>query len=87
MGDRAGRIPDVSGGFSLGRHLRLVTVSAIVFSVLAILALALPAVNHISAEYSLGGMALGLLWWLVYLRRWLAAGEVGPIPSGSGRGR
>lgn len=79
MGDHAGRIPDVSGGFSLGRHLRLVTVSAIVFSVLAILALALPAVNHISAEYSLGGMALGLLWWLVYLRRRLAAGEVGPF--------
>jgi amino acid transporter len=79
MGDRSGRIPKASGGFSLGRYLRPVTVSAIVFAVLTVLALTLPVVNHISAEYSLGGMALGLVWWLVYLRRRLVAREVGPF--------
>ena len=79
MGDRAGRIPDVDGGFSLGRYLRPVTLAAMIFAGFAILALTLPSANHISAEYSAGGMAIGLLWWLFYLRPRLNANEVGPF--------
>jgi amino acid transporter len=79
MGDRAGRIPDVDGGFSLGRFLRPITVAALIFAAFAILAVTVPSANHVSAEYSAGGMAIGVLWWLFYLRPRLNAREVGPF--------
>jgi amino acid transporter len=78
MGDRAGRMPAAPGYFTLGRSLRPIAWVGIAYTGVAILALTVPKVNHISAEYSLGGMAIGLIWWLVYLRPRLAANEVGP---------
>jgi amino acid transporter len=78
MGDRAGRIPAAPGYFTLGRSLRPIAWVGIVYTGVAILALTVPKVNHISAEYTLGGMAIGLVWWLGYLRPRLAANEVGP---------
>jgi membrane associated rhomboid family serine protease len=66
MGDRAGRIADVDGGFSLGRFPRPITVAAMIFAAFAILALTAPSANHVSTEYSAGGMAIGVLWWLFY---------------------
>jgi amino acid transporter len=78
MAVRNGKMPEAPGYFSLGRKLVPIAIFGIVYTGLAILALTVPTVNHISAEYTAGGMAVGLLWWLFYLRPRLAAGEVGP---------
>jgi amino acid transporter len=78
IGERKRRIPEAAGTFSLGHRLRPIAIAAIVYTFLAILALTLPDVNHVSAEYSAGAMAIGAIWWLVYLRRRLSSNAVGP---------
>src|SRR5579875_3664673 len=60
VGRRAGRIPAAPGYFTL-HDRRLLTLAGlgIVYTAVAILALTLPSVNHISAEYSAGGLLIG----------------------------
>jgi amino acid transporter len=78
LGDRQNRIPDAPGYFTLRRSLRPLIWIGIGYTAIAIVALTVPAVNHISAEYSAGGMAIGAVWWLVYLRRRIAVRSAGP---------
>jgi amino acid transporter len=78
VGDRKNRIPDAPGYFTLRRSLRPLIWIGIGYTAIAIVALTLPSVNHISAEYSAGGMAIGAVWWIVYLRRRIAVRSAGP---------
>jgi hypothetical protein len=81
VGHRRGRIPDAPGYFTLGRSLQALIWTGIGYTAIAIIALTLPSVNHISAEYSAGAMAIGIIWWLVYLRRRITAKAVGPAET------
>ena len=79
VGHRAGKIPPAPGYFTIHeRRLTPLVVTAIAYTVIAILALTLPSVNHISAEYSGVGLLIGLLWWALYLRPRLNQQKVGP---------
>ncbi len=59
----------------------ILTWACITYTVVCIIALTLPSVNHISAEYSIGGLLIGFLWWLLYLRPRLARNTIGPQQS------
>jgi amino acid transporter len=79
VGHRAGRIPEAPGYFTIRpSRLEFLTWACITYTVVCIIALTLPSVNHISAEYSAGGLLIGVVWWAVYLRPRLARREVGP---------
>jgi amino acid transporter len=81
VGHRAGRIPEAPGYFTLrGSRLQTIATLCIIYIVVAIIALTLPSVNHIAAEYSAGGMLIGVIWWALYLRPRLATHDVGPRP-------
>ena len=49
----------------------------IVFAIIIVIDETVPSANQITAEYTGGALILGFLWWLLYLRRRLNAGEVG----------
>ena len=66
-----------SGDFSLGRWFLPVAASAGLFSVGVIVIALAPAEGHIAAKYLLGAEAVGLLWYLFYLRPRLADNRVG----------
>jgi amino acid transporter len=73
-----GRLPETfQGGFSLGRWLKPIAAAGIVFAFIIVIDETVPTANHITAEYTGGALLLGLLWWALYLRRRLIAGEVG----------
>jgi amino acid transporter len=81
---RRGTIPaPVAGGFDLGRWLKPIAIAGLVWSAVVIVDMTVPKVNNIAAEYFIGAEVLGLLWWLLYLRRRLDAGEAG-IARGNG---
>jgi amino acid transporter len=72
------RLPETyEGGFSLGRWLVPLASVGIVFAIIIVIDQTLPAVNHITAEYTGGALILGVLWWLLYLRPRLNRGEIG----------
>jgi len=76
---RKGRIPAVEKGyFDLGRWLVPVSVAALCYTVIVALMMTLPVVNHVSGEYFLVIQAVGVLWFVVALRRRLRRGEAGP---------
>jgi amino acid transporter len=73
-----GRLPETfPGGFSLMRWLVPLASVGIVFAIIIVIDETVPSANQITAEYTGGALILGLLWWLLYLRRRLNAGEVG----------
>jgi len=78
VGDHKHRIPEAPGYFNLGRWLRPLTWIGIGYTFVAIVALTLPGVNHISAEYSAGGLVIGVIWWALYLRQRINARVIGP---------
>lgn len=79
VGHRAGRIPPAPGYFTIHENrLGPLVWTGIVYTLVAILALTLPTVNHISAEYSAGGLLIGVLWWALYLRPRLNDRSIGP---------
>ena len=41
----------------------------------------IPAVNHMAAEYALGAVVIGVLYWAAFLRRRINRGEAGPPQS------
>jgi amino acid transporter len=76
--DARGEMPDAPGYFSLGRWFRPVAIAAVVWSLIVVAYMTIPEVNNIAAEYTAGGLALGAIWYLAYLRPRLETGEVGP---------
>ena len=79
-------IPAPPGYFGLGRWLMPLTVIGIAWCLLVIGYMTIPAVNNLAAEYSLGAIAVGALWWALYLRRAIMRGTAGPPISGAGDG-
>jgi amino acid transporter len=85
--DRKGRIPEAPAGYmDIGRWLRPLAYVGIGFGLIIIGFLTLPDVNHVAGEYTLYALAIGVLWWAVYLRRKIASGEAGaalaPVAAG-----
>ena len=76
--DFRGDMPAAPGYFSLGRWFRPVAIAAIVWSLIVIAYMTIPEVNNIAAQYTAGGLALGIVWYLAYLRPRLDTGVVGP---------
>jgi amino acid transporter len=76
--DRRGTMPaPVQGGFDLGRWLRPIAIAGLVWSAVIIVDMTVPTVNNIAAEYFVGAELLGVLWWLLFLRRRLVTGHAG----------
>jgi amino acid transporter len=65
------------GDFSLGRWFVPVAVAAAVFTAGVIVIALAPQEGHVAAEYLLGAEAVGLLWYLLYLRPRLINQTVG----------
>jgi len=75
---RRGHLPETyPGGFGLGRWLVPLAVVGIVFAIIIVIDQTVPGVNHVTAEYTGGALLVGALWWLLYLRRRLNAGQAG----------
>ncbi len=66
------------GYFGLGRWLLPLSWVGIGWCLLVIGYMTVPAVNNLAAEYSLGAIAVGILWWAVHLRGRINAGTAGP---------
>jgi amino acid transporter len=82
--DRHNRIPQVpqgSGYMDLGKWLTPVAAFGIAFALFIMAYLTLPKVNHTAGEYSIYALAVGIVWWAVYLRPKLSKGEAGPPPE------
>jgi hypothetical protein len=76
---RAGRIPTAPPGvFSLGRWVTPLAAAGVAWAVLVIVVLTVPSVNHTTGYYTAGAFAIGVLWWLLVLRRRLNNGHAGP---------
>lgn len=74
-----GRIPEgLPGGFDLGRWLRPVAAAGLVFALVIITNMVLPESGRTAILYFLGAEAIGLLWFLLVLRRRLRDGTAGP---------
>jgi amino acid transporter len=72
------RIPALrDGDFSLGRWFLPVAAAAFIFASGVIVIALAPQEGHTAARYLLGAEVAGLLWYLLYLRRRLAANTVG----------
>jgi amino acid transporter len=73
-----GRIPTApEGTIDIGRWLKPLAWLGIAWSLVIIALMTLPHVNHVAGEYTLYALAIGAVWWVVYLRRKIAAREAG----------
>lgn len=88
---RRGNMPDAPAGvFSLGRWLVPLIVLGGAWTLVVIVTLSVPEVNHAAAFTTLGTVAVGSLWWLFVLRGRLNRGDAGPqqaLPSAPGKPR
>ena len=69
------------GHFDLGRALKPFTIIGIAWCLIVIGYMTIPAVNHMAAEYALGAVVIGVLYWAAFLRRRINRGEAGPPQS------
>jgi amino acid transporter len=76
-GWRRRKLERLEGAFHLGSWAVPVFVAALVWLVVAILAVALPHGFHKADEYVLGGLVLAALWWALGLRPRLVRGTAG----------
>jgi amino acid transporter len=91
IGVKRGLMPaGLPDGFTLGRWFKPVAVLGLLFSILIIADMTLPAADHVATEYAIGSEVLGAIWYFVYVRSRLNAGTIGPAmtsvalePSGS----
>jgi amino acid transporter len=73
-----GRIPSLrSGDFSLERWFMPVAIAAFAFAAAVIVIALAPNEGHVAAQYLLGAEALGVVWYLAYLRPRIANRSVG----------
>lgn len=78
VGVRKRSIPDAPAGyFTLGRSLVPLCVIGLLWSVVVVAYMILPAVNHTVFIYAAGFQVAGLIWYLAHLRRQLQAGRAG----------
>jgi amino acid transporter len=65
------------GDFSLGRWFPAVAIAALVYGLGVIIIALAPHEGHTAAEYLGGAEIVGLLWYLLYLRRRIVRGAAG----------
>jgi type II secretory pathway component PulF len=76
--DSRGRVPTApEGTIDIGRWLKPLAWLGIAWALVIIALMTLPHVNHVAGEYTLYALAIGAAWWIVYLRRKIAAREAG----------
>jgi amino acid transporter len=74
-----GRIPDgVPRGFSLGRWLKPAAVGGMLFALVVIANMVVPASGHSALMYFVGAELIGLIWYVTVLRERLRNGTAGP---------
>jgi amino acid transporter len=79
LAKRRGTLGDAPAGhFSLGGALTPLTAIGVLWCLIVIGYMTIPAVNHVAAEYAGGAIVLGILQWVFVLRRRIATGESGP---------
>ena len=77
---RKNRIPaGLPGHFSLGRWFVPVASIAMVYSIGVIVIALAPQEGHTAAKYLLGAEVIGLIWYLLYLRRQIAGRRAGVL--------
>jgi amino acid transporter len=69
------------GHFDLGRALKPFTIIGIAWCLIVVGYMTIPGVNHVAAEYALGAIVIGGLYWALVLRRRIIRGESGPPKS------
>jgi amino acid transporter len=75
---RSSRIPDAPARyFSLGVWLSPLAVVGLCWSVIVILDMTIPAVNHSVAAYVIAAELVGLLWYVLVLRSRINQGTAG----------
>lgn len=82
-GVRRRRMDRLEGAFHLGRWAVPVFAAALVWLVVALLALVLPSEFRPAVYVTLGGVALAGVWYVAGLHRRLAAGTAGPPVLGA----
>jgi amino acid transporter len=79
IGNRRGTIPRAPVGyFNLGRWLPVLAVAALGWALIVVAYGVLPEGNRVAAQYFGYAMLIGVLWWVVRLRRRIDTGEAGP---------
>lgn len=75
---RANRVPDAPAGyFSLGRWLKPVMIIALFWIIIVMLAGAVPQEGHVAFEYMMSAEVVGLLWYVLVLRKRLVEKRAG----------
>jgi amino acid transporter len=75
---RRGTLPRQFGDFSLGRWGKPVAWASLIWQVFLVGTLTLPNINHNIALTTLAMLAVGLLWFLVWVRPKVRRGQAGP---------
>jgi amino acid transporter len=65
------------GDFSLGRAFPVVAAVALLWALAVVLDIAIPHGGHTAVKYMLGAQALGVIWYLAYLRPRISDSRVG----------
>jgi amino acid transporter len=83
---RGGTMPKAPAGyFDLGRWLKPFAWIGIAFTVLIIVAMTVPNVNQVAGRFTIYAEIIGIVWYLVYLRRQIRLGQAGahvqPLPA------
>lgn len=83
---RRGSIPDgLPGGFSLGRWLQPVAIAGMLFALVVIANMVVPASGHSAVMYFVGAELIGFIWYLAVLRERLKNGTAGPSMAHAGQ--
>lgn len=86
--NRRGDIPEAGEGrFDLGRWLVPMAIAGLAWSIVVILFMTVPAVNHAAGEYTVYFELAGVVWYFAALRRRIRRGDAGPNLNGSNRDR
>ena len=85
ISNRRGGIPAAEAGrFDLGRWLIPLTLIGLGWSIVVVLFMTLPDINHTAGEYTVYFELAGVIWYFAALRRRLQRGTAGPFREQKG---
>jgi amino acid transporter len=76
-----GTLPQQFGSFTLGRWGKPIALVSLIWQVFLVGTLTLPNINHKVGLTTLAMIAVGLLWYLAWVRPRVKRGEAGPHPE------